>query len=400
MQKKPTYEELSDRVRRLEEALDKKHNDITERINSENNLKRIKLAIDQSFDAIGMATAEGRHFYQNATFTQMFGYELSEVAAMHPKKLYQDPNIADDVFETILEGGSWTGQTQMISKDGRQIPIELRANAIKDEHGNVVGLVGIHLDITDRLKLESRLQQAQKMEAIGTLAGGIAHDFNNILAAIIGFTGLALDEVKKDTHLVDSLQEVYAAGNRAKDLVKQILTISRHGDGEVRPIQVAPLIKEALKMLRATMPASIEFRETICKDPLIVNADPTQLHQIIMNLVTNAKQAMADDTGLLGIDVDSIRFESDFNGSDTDILPGDYVRITVSDSGCGIAAETIEKIFEPYFTTKGIGEGTGLGLSVVHGIVTSHNGHIRVSSEPGKGTTFHVYLPQFKKTPA
>ena len=376
-------------------------NDITERITSENNLKRIKQAIDQSFDAIGMATADGRHFYQNATFTQMFGYDLKEVAAMHPKKLYQDPDIADDVFETILRGGSWTGQTNMVSRDGRQIPIELRANAIKDDHGRVVGLVGIHLDITDRLKLESRLQQARKMEAVGTLAGGIAHDFNNILASIIGFTELALEEVKKGTCLEDNLQEVYAAGTRAKELVKQILTISRHEEGMVMPVQVVPLIKAAVKILRPTLPASIEFRESICSGgPLIVNADPAQLHQIIMNLATNAKQAMAHDTGLLGIDVDSIRIESDTVGSYTDIPPGDYVRITVSDSGCGIPVENHEKIFEPYFTTKDIGEGSGLGLSVVHGIVKSHNGHIMVHSEPEKGTSFHVYLPLIRKTPA
>ena len=233
-----------------------------------------------------------------------------------------------------------------------------------------------------------------------TLAGGIAHDFNNILSAIIGFTELALDEVEKDTNLEDSLQEVYTAGKRAKDLVKQILTISRHDKTEVIPIQVAPLVKEALKMLRSTIPTSIEFRENICSDPLVINADPTQLHQIIVNLATNAKQAMVDESGILEIDVNTISFESDIHDFYQDMQPGDYVRITVSDTGCGISDKFIKKIFEPYFTTKEKGEGTGLGLSVVHGLVKSHNGHITVYSELGKGTTFHVYLPLVNKASA
>ena len=258
----------------------------------------------------------------------------------------------------------------------------------------------IFQDITERKKYENQIQQAQKMEALGTLAGGIAHDFNNILSSILGFTELALDEVEKYTDLEDSLQEVYTAGKRAKDLVKQILTISRRYEKEIKPIQVAPLVKEAMKMLRSTIPASIELRENFCSEPLVINADPTQLHQIIVNLATNAKQAMADETGTLEIDVNKINFESDIKDFYPDMEPGDYVRITVSDTGCGISDELLKKIFEPYFTTKEKGEGTGLGLSVVHGIVKSHNGHITVYSQQGKGTTFHVYLPLVKKASA
>ncbi len=247
-------------------------------------------------------------------------------------------------------------------------------------------------------KIHFQLQQAQKMEAIGTLAGGIAHDFNNILSSIIGFTQLAMTDVEKGTDIEDDLQEVYKAANRATDLVKQILTISRHDETKTWPIQVTPLIREALKMLRSTIPTSIKFRENISNERMVVEANPTQLHQVVVNLVTNAKQAMTDGSGVLEICVDSLNFESnDTKNAYLELLPGRYARITVGDTGIGILDKDIKKIFDPYFTTKEKGEGTGLGLSVVHSIVKSQGGHITVYSEPGKGTTFHVYLPLLKK---
>ena len=268
-------------------------------------------------------------------------------------------------------------------------------------------LLGISEDITEaklgeeeREKMTVRLQQAQKMEALGALAGGIAHDFNNILSAIMGFTDLARQETQRGTELHDDLSEVLTAGNRARELVQQILTIGRNDAKEIKPIQVGPLIKEALKMLRSTIPSSIQVREDIIDEPLIVQADPTKLHQVIINLATNAKQAMNDGSGVLKVGFDKVSFDSDVKKQYPDMRPGEYARITVSDTGSGISEKDLDKIFEPYFTTKKKGEGTGLGLSVVHGIVKSHQGHITVYSEPGKGTTFQVYLPLVRRVSA
>jgi len=245
----------------------------------------------------------------------------------------------------------------------------------------------------EREKLEKQLHHAQRMESIGMLAGGIAHDFNNILFSVIGYTELSIDEIQKGTVLHQNLSEVLSAGNRAKDLVKQILIFSRHNQQDLKPTYITPLVREALKMLRCTIPTSIEFREDICRDQLIVQADPTQIHQVIMNLVTNAMHAMADGEGILEICVEPISFNEGVDRKYIDIAPGDYARVTVSDTGMGIPGNHLDRIFEPYFTTKEVGKGSGLGLSVVHGIVKSHKGHITVYSEPGKGSTFHVYFP-------
>jgi PAS domain S-box-containing protein len=294
---------------------------------------------------------------------------------------------------------------RIITKNGNVKWIEDRKNSLLSSEGLFVGTDGIVFDITERkmaekekAELKNRLQQAQKMESIGTLAGGIAHDFNNILSAVLGYTDLALQDTQNGTLLHNYLSEVMTAGNRAKNLVKQILTISRYGNKELKLIKIVPLIKEVLIMLRSTIPTSIEFHENMCGDPLIVNADPTQLHQIILNLATNAKQAMVEGSGVLEVGVDSVAFDSDIKNKYPDMKPGKYARITVSDTGTGIPEKNLDKIFEPYFTTKEKEEGTGLGLSVVHGIVKSHNGLVTVYSIPGKGTTFHVYLPLVKKT--
>ena len=282
--------------------------------------------------------------------------------------------------------------------NGKKKSCIVAASPYKDMDGRIIGVVENITDITQRTQLEERLRQAQKMESIGTLAGGIAHDFNNILSAILGFSELALDDVETGTMLYEDLTEIMKSGNRARELVQQILAFSRHDEAETRPVQIAPIVKEVVKMLRATIPSSIQIQENLCREKLIVNADPTQLHQVILNLATNAKQAMADtEAGILAISADAISFDKGIENQYPDILPGEYARITVSDTGSGISKADLAKIFDPYFTTKQKGDGTGLGLFVVHGIIKKYQGTITVYSEPGKGTTFHVYLPIIKK---
>jgi PAS domain S-box-containing protein len=247
-----------------------------------------------------------------------------------------------------------------------------------------------------RRQNEARMRQSHKMEAIGTLAGGIAHDFNNILSAIIGFTELSLIETEKRSTLHTNLKEVINAGNRAKDLVSQILTFSRHGEYQVKPVQLGPITKEALKLMRSTLPSTVEIRQQIDDDLDPVLADATQIHQILINLCTNAAHAMKPDGGVLEVKLEKADIDSTLADGYSDIEPGPYLLLQVSDNGSGIPDDIIDSIFDPYFTTKKPGEGTGLGLSVVHGIVKSYWGDIRVQTQLGRGTTFEIVLPTVK----
>jgi PAS domain S-box-containing protein len=243
--------------------------------------------------------------------------------------------------------------------------------------------------------LETRLRQAQRMEAIGTLAGGIAHDFNNILFPIVGHTEMLLEDMAQDSPFRNSLDEIYTAALRAKDLVKQILTFSRQDDTEFKLIKIQVIVKETLKLIRSTIPTTIDIKQNIVGDCGPIKADPTQIHQLIMNLATNAYHAMEDTGGILTVGLKQVQLgEHDIIKSD--MMPGAYACLTVADTGTGMDKNVAEKIFDPFFTTKGKGKGTGMGLSVVHGIIRSMKGMIRVYSEPGKGTIFHVYLPVVK----
>jgi PAS domain S-box-containing protein len=244
----------------------------------------------------------------------------------------------------------------------------------------------------EQKRLESQLRQTQKMEAIGTLAGGIAHDFNNILAAIIGYTEIAMHDVPKDSELQTNLQKVLKGGDRAKNLVNQILAFSRQSEIEPKPVKVKTIVTEALKLLRASLPTTIEIRRNFQSNSVVM-ADPTQILQIVMNLCANAGQAMHDKGGILDIDLKEVRLDADFAVQHPEIVPGAYIKLAISDTGHGFSAEIQDRIFDPFFTTRGKGEGTGMGLSVVHGIVKSHGGAMTVASEPGTGSVFSVFLP-------
>jgi signal transduction histidine kinase/ActR/RegA family two-component response regulator len=249
-------------------------------------------------------------------------------------------------------------------------------------------------------KSEKGLLQAQKMEAIGTLAGGVAHDFNNILGAILGLTEMTLYECQ-ETSQKRRLEQVIKACDRAKNLVNHILTFSRQTDQERMPVDVSIIVKEALKLLRASIPTTISITSSISSNANTVLADPTQLHQIIMNLCTNAAHAMRDRGGTMRIGIDNVDIDSTALLAVQGLKPGSYVRLIVSDTGCGIDPAVMDRIFDPFFTTKKPGEGTGLGLSVVYGIVKSYGGTINVYSEPQMGTTFKTYIPRIEDaTPA
>jgi len=250
--------------------------------------------------------------------------------------------------------------------------------------------------LADKEKAQAQLQQAQKMESIGNLAGGIAHDFNNILASVIGFTELALDDAKQGTPLEDNLQEVYMAGKRAKDLVTQILTFARQTNEEIRPVQISKIVRESLKFLRASIPTTIDIKQELNSESLTLG-NSTLLEQAILNLATNAMHAMEENGGILTVRLSDVYIDEPIAKKLHLIKTGDYIKITISDTGVGIPPEVIESMFEPYFTTKETGKGTGMGLALVHGTVKKYGGTIMVDSRLGHGATFSILLPTTKK---
>ncbi len=343
--------------------------------------------------------------FVNTRFAEILGYAPEEMVGhqywdfVHPEDREMVKNISLSRARGETAPPEYEFRHQ--SKDGETVWVHNLASIIQYQRqaanmGNLTQINDRKQAENEKRILEAQLQQAQKLESVGTLAGGIAHDFNNILSSVIGYTELALDDVEKGTHLEDNLQEVYTAGKRARDLVKQILTFARQTEEEVKPIQVDLITKEVLKFIRSSLPTTIEIKQNIESDSLIMG-NSTQVHQILMNLCTNAAHAMKDDIGVLEISLGDVQIGTGFPSTPVNLKKGDYIKLSVSDTGTGISPSVIGKIFDPYFTTKKVGEGTGMGLSLVQGIVESHGGKITVDSKLGKGTTFSIYLPVTKK---
>ncbi|PLX51163.1 MAG: hybrid sensor histidine kinase/response regulator [Desulfobulbaceae bacterium] len=366
---------------------------------------RFRSLVETISDFVWEVDCEGRFSYCSPVSRKLYGYTPEELLGRIFFEVLCEPESRDQlrrIFSSCVDSASpyQAVERRFLTKEGRLVIVESSGTPMFDGQGRICGYRGIDRDITarkeyeeDKLRLEDRLRQAQKMEAIGTLAGGIAHDFNNILAPILGYAELALLRDPEGA-LASDLGQITKAARRAQDLVGQILAFSRRAPQENQPLLPQSIIKEALKLLRASLPASIEIREDVPVDCGAIMADPTQLHQIVMNLCNNAYQAMRESGGVLGVRLSRIEIDpQDGKVVGAELSPGRYALIEISDTGPGVAKEILPRIFEPYFTTKAKGEGTGLGLSVVHGIVKSFQGHITVYSEPDQGTSFHVYLP-------
>ncbi|MFZ5774369.1 MAG: PAS domain S-box protein [Thermodesulfobacteriota bacterium] len=372
--------------------------DISERKKNEEHIARLATAIEQAAEDIIITDARGVIQYVNPAQTTTTGYHTTELLG-HDLSIFNTPgkdNPADrEMWQAIRAGRKWQGRLHTRAKGGLVLIQETIVAPILDSAGSTAGYVMTRRDVTRQVETEKLLAQSQKMEAIGTLAGGIAHDFNNILSAIVGYTELARLRAGNGDKQQEYLAHIHDASMRARDLVQQILAFSRKATQQMAPLQISSIVKEALKLLRATIPATIEIRQEITTEASVL-ADATQIHQVVMNLCTNAYQAMWESGGTLGISVREVTPSSETLGRPLDDLPtpgGRHVLIEVSDTGCGMDQETLKKIFDPYFTTKELGRGTGLGLAVVHGIVKSHKGRISVYSEKGKGSTFRVLLP-------
>jgi PAS domain S-box-containing protein len=297
-------------------------------------------------------------------------------------------------------GGVDEREWTYVTKDGRRVPVLASVSALSDGHGEFSGILVLAEDLTMRkkeedlrLQLENQLRQSQKLQAIGTLAGGIAHDFNNILSVILGNAELLQLDLPPNAAFHDSLSAIVRASGRGRGLVRQILSFSRPGAPERQVLQLKALVVEALGLIRSTLPTSIEINAALASTPLRVRVNPTQVHQVLMNLCTNASHAIGSRPGRIDITLDVVPVAPASKGA-TSPPPGDrWLRLTVADDGCGIEASRLERIFEPFFTTKEPGEGAGLGLSVVHGIMDSHGGSVTVQSDPGRGATFNLYFP-------
>ena len=413
--------------------------------------KRTELALQESEqrwattlasigDAVIATDTSGSIVFMNAVAEKLTGWTLMDASQKPVTEVFNIVNehtrrqVECPVAKVLQKGiiVDLANHTILVRKDGTEVSIDDSGAPIRDDEGNTTGVVLIFRDITERRRAEEELQksreelekrvqertaelqqaydklmeetterehiepqlrQAQKMEALGTLTGGIAHDFNNILAGIIGFTELVTDHVPKGSREAHHLKRVMESSLRGRDLVRRMLTLSRQTEQQKKPLSLSSIVKETVDLIRATTPTTISITVNTRSESGLILADPTQIQQVVMNLCTNAAHAMREKGGTLAIQL-SNHTVSQSDGNPHGIEPGLYTRLTVHDTGTGISPDIMDKIFDPFFTTKKLGEGTGLGLSVVHGIIKQSNGYITVESEPGRGSTFTVYFPK------
>ncbi len=419
----------------IEMALYKHHSD--RQIREQREWLRVTLT--SIGDAVVTCDIEGKVTFLNPVAEELTGWRTEEAQQMHIQDVFRlideksrEP-LKDPVADVLRDGRPKTlaNHTVLIRKDAHEVPIEDSAAPILDAGGRVIGVVLVFHDVTakrraqealrkahdelevrvgertaelstayaslqrereERKRAEEALREAQKMEAMGTLAGGIAHDFNNILAAIIGFTEMAIDDVPDRPVTEKNLKNVLKSSMRARELVKQILTFSRKAGHERNALSISPVIKETLNLLRASIPTTIDIKLSVTASSDTVVCAPIEVQQILMNLATNASLAMRENGGTMEIGLADIDVEPDSLG--LDMTPGEYIQLVVKDSGCGMGPDVMRRVFEPFFTTREVGKGTGMGLAVVYGIVKDLKGTITVESEPGKGSTFRVMLPK------
>ena len=370
--------------------------DISERKKSESQQILLYKAIEQSADMVCITDAEGIIEYVNSSYLDTTGYSLEEIIGssywiMLSNEYPQE--FLNQISKSIRSENGWRGKMKLRKKNGDIIEVFSSLSPVRNSIDEIIKFVTVQRDITEESRLQNYLQRAQRMETVGTLASGIAHDFNNILATIIGHADIVLQDLTPDSPSYRDLEQIMKASNRAKELVHHILSFSRQVEPKIEPVVLLTHIDEAVKILEGSIPANISIETELNNDCLPVLADPSHIHQVIMNICINAFYAMKEKGGLLKITMDYLSIDDKLIHTHPELKSKKYIRIDFTDTGDGIQPELIERIFEPFFTTKPVGEGTGLGLSVVHGMIKNMKGEIFVESTPGKGSVFSILLP-------
>ncbi|MBN2060413.1 MAG: response regulator [Deltaproteobacteria bacterium] len=373
------------------------HVDITERKQVEAEMERLMLAINETGEIVFITDVDGTIQYVNPAFVKATGYTQEEVLGQNPRMLKsgkQDDAFYQDLWGTITSGKTWKGRIVNKRKNGQLYTEEAIISPVCNAAGRVVNYVAVNRDITEQLRLEAQLFQAQKMESVGRLAGGVAHDYNNMLSVILAYTELAMDKVKPADPLRDDLQEILNAAERSVDLTRQLLAFARKQTISPQVVDLNETIEGMLQMLRRLIGEDIDLAWLPSTDLWPVKVDISQINQILANLCVNSRDAITG-VGRITIETGNITLDEVFCDYHMGAVPGEFVLLTVSDDGSGMKGEIMGKIFEPFFTTKEVGRGTGLGLATVYGIVKQNEGFIYVYSEPEKGTAFKIYLPRY-----
>ncbi|MBI5252602.1 MAG: PAS domain S-box protein, partial [Desulfomonile tiedjei] len=369
--------------------------DISKRKRSEEAQRRLATAVEQAAEAIVITDTGGSIQYVNPAFERVSGYPRDEVIGQNPRVL-KSGNLGEtfykNLWDTIRKGEVWTGRFINKKKDGSIYQEDSTISPVRDSHGKIVNFVAVKRDMTEHLQLSEQLLQAQKMEAVGILAGGIAHDFNNLLQVTLGYSELLLSQKEDDDPDSADLQKIFHAAKNGAELVQRLLTFSRKVEPNPVPLNLNRQVIQVEKLLRRTIPKMIAIQLDLSDELARIHADPSQVEQVLMNLAVNARDAMPDG-GKLTVRTRTVALDGEWCKTHVGSKPGEYVLLTVSDTGLGMDKATVDHIFEPFYTTKELGRGTGLGLAMVYGIVKQHNGHITCESEVGSGTSFNVYFP-------
>lgn len=378
--------------------------DITEEKEAEAQLRLQALVLNQISDLVTVTDLNGKVTYVNDAVTKELGYSREDLIGAPVKKYCKDPTdeaTQRQIREKTLHNGRWQSEVISQTADGRAINLACRTQIVFDELGKKIAICGIATDITARKreelekeKLQAQLTQAQKLESVGRLAGGVAHDFNNMLSVILGYSGLALEQMEPDQPIYIALQEIKQAAQRSADLTRQLLAFARKQTVTPQVLNLNETVKSMLNMLRRLIGENIELVWLPGENPGQIKMDPSQIDQILANLCVNARDAIGD-TGKITITTSNVLADAAYCAGRNGFLPGEYVLLTVSDTGCGMDSEMQEHLFEPFFTTKEVGKGTGLGLATVYGVIKQNNGYIEITSVPGQGSTFAMYLPRY-----
>jgi PAS domain S-box-containing protein len=381
METKPTYEELERDVDALRQT-----------VSEDEYLEQVYHSIGQS---IIILDPDQNILFANLATEKITGLSSNELKGKKCYQVFHYPKSTSPPESCPMQKALSTGKVETMEMEVETASgtFLISCTPVFDHNSKLKRIIHISADITEIIEMKEQLRQAHKMEAIDTLAGGIANEFNNILGIIIGNTELAIDDVPEWSPANDCLEEIRQASLRATDVVRHILSFARKSHIERKPVPMSPIIRDTFKLLRASLPSSIDIRQDFSCEHDTVLADPTQINQMLVNLCTNSAHAMREEGGVLDVRLEDVLLDEETVTPYEDLSPGSYVKLTLKDTGHGIKPEILNRIFDPYFTTKEVERGTGMGLSVVHGIVKSHDGAITVNSEVGKGTVVEVLLP-------